>query len=456
MKHRQIIFANSYLLAALSLFLFMSCNSQIVLDSPQATDDFTLNNNCVSYNEIQEYISKSNVEVKSSDYMIEPILYQGDTVLYLVNYSDGWEILSADKRAPRHIAMAETGHFDVDDFLSIPLIAEIFDCFVDKVSYLRTHPEFTSDDSFVDSWQKPTDNLDGLDWEFAYSHSFGRDSIQNHLTVTRWGQGSTWNTKAPYKNSTLSTHCFTGCVPVAGAQLLYYLHSKIGVPVSAYGDSYTNKYIPTGSEYLVLQNGDVTFDSSTYSSSVWGTMPLTSAGSGSFSAVSTLMVQLGLYISAKYYTDKTSAYSSSLKNALQNHFGISSTSTSSIDFDIVSDEVYTNQMPVYLQISRHNENGQWIASHAVLADAFKIHLVTTNYVYRRLKPLPPNPSPFDDPYEYMTITETVEDGRYVGINWGWDSSYMGSTYWFSTDAISWTVGARTYDSVDYMIYGFDD
>ncbi|MBQ8530020.1 MAG: Spi family protease inhibitor [Parabacteroides sp.] len=50
-----------------------------------------------------------------SEETIEPIVSGTDTVMYLVNYSDGWCLFSGDKRTEAILAYSETGHLSLKD-----------------------------------------------------------------------------------------------------------------------------------------------------------------------------------------------------------------------------------------------------------------------------------------------------------------------------------------------------
>ena len=283
------------------------------------------------------------------------------------------------------------------------------------------------------------------------------DSVQNHLTRTSWGQTDPWNIRAPYGSSAMTYHCPTGCVPVAIAQMLYYLHQKEGVPYSAYGDCYTQQYVPDpvapGVEIpLILQSSDVTFYSP--SSTNWDNMAMSRTDTTkSFAAVSALMVQIGVLLPAMYFAHRTSAYASSIAPVFQQHFSINCTGQQTVDMDIIADQIYSAQMPVILCVSESS----YQTAHAVIVDAFKQHYQVFEKVYRA-----PRPFPLDDPfvqggpsldlYEYKTEYETVVSNRYVGMNWGFEDSYTNES-WFSADVISWPMGFL-YDTLDYMVYGF--
>lgn len=58
---------------------------------------------------------KGIIATKSQDDItIAPITKGNDTVMYIVNYSEGWEVLSADLRAPKVLIMCNKGHINED------------------------------------------------------------------------------------------------------------------------------------------------------------------------------------------------------------------------------------------------------------------------------------------------------------------------------------------------------
>ena len=409
------------------------------------------NPNTVSLDDVLSYIStyKGIVDTKSSEVSICPIIDERDTVLYLVNYQDGWELLSSDRRAPRVFAMSETGHIDMSYFSSNPALEDLYNNFVLNIKELRIKPDFerTGRDIGI-SWDDVLSSR-SPGWELVSTEVIEVSDVRPHLTQTRWGQSYPWNIRAPYTNSNLTQHCLTGCVPVAASQVLYYLHNKIGVPAAAYHESSTCAYIPTGSPYLVLQPSDVQFDATTFSSDTWDNMPLTANESGSFTGVSTLMLQMGLSLGALYYQNKTSAFTSYISNVFLSLFAITSIGSSDVDFDIIAAQVFDN-MPVILSISRNENNIRY--GHAVIVDACKEDYQIIRKTYRRQIPSSgPNPI-----YEYKIEESEELTTRYVGINWGWNGSYMydnSGVIWFATDAIAWNVG-KVYTQLEYMIYGF--
>ena len=71
--------------------------------------------------DISNYITKikpgntSTFSKASNNYSLTPYIYKGDTIMYIANYTSGWELYSADQRTPLIMASSETGSFDMND-----------------------------------------------------------------------------------------------------------------------------------------------------------------------------------------------------------------------------------------------------------------------------------------------------------------------------------------------------
>lgn len=65
----------------------------------------------VSLAELQERLLP--IEATRADVIkIEPLVFQEDTVLFLVNYKTGWELMSSDKRTSPVIARGKEENLD--------------------------------------------------------------------------------------------------------------------------------------------------------------------------------------------------------------------------------------------------------------------------------------------------------------------------------------------------------
>ena len=187
---------------------------------------------------------------------VEPIAYGKDTLLYVVNFSNnnGWIVLSGDKRTEAILASAQTGHFNKRNLGGSAVWLEEV---VQKIENIkRTNLQDTISGSYS-SWLNIDTLALKLDKRNSSTLPISRSFINydtpkyyedvlidtkieikqtkevGHLIQTHWGQEFPWNQHTPLWKDT-RFHCPTGCVAVAGAQMLYYFHQYKGIPKTAY------------------------------------------------------------------------------------------------------------------------------------------------------------------------------------------------------------------------------
>ena len=429
--------------------LFISCSRE---SSFQASPSGNISNN-VSLQDVYIYLQgvKGLTPTRSAETGIEPVCDRSDTLLFIVNYEKGWEILTADKRAPRVVAFSESGSFSYEDLASNPAVKAFYDGVMDQIRFLKKNPDYHPERIF-DDWNDLRQITEHESWILIGTETTEIEQLQNHLTVTRWGQGSPWNIRAPFTSPSHAEHCLTGCAPVAAAQMLYYLHYYYNVPEKAYGDCVNNKHILPGADSLILQYSDVSFPSSTYSSIIWDNMPLTQADSSFFCrSVSSLMVRLGIIFKSRYRSDRTSTYMTDIRVGFSDSLHINHLYSTGYSADLIFENIYT-EMPCILGITRYTTNPDGTLKphgHVILADACKrnIQRITRRYVWNSLVYGP----------QYKTeVTDTVIS-TFFGFNWGWGNTGMtsgGSTIWYNAQTVSWTAGARTYTEVHAVLSDF--
>lgn len=399
-------------------------------------------------------------KTRSVDVSIDPILNGTDTVMYLVNYPEGgWEVLSADTRAPIILAMSCDGNMTIEGLYSNQAEEDMFASLMDGLSVLRSNPDVqittatnTWNDFIYDVDVASVNELES--WVLISTDivdSYVQEK-QNHLTQTKWGQGTmyttspTWNISAPYTDSSKTYHCYTGCVPTAAAQILYYMNSKISTPYNSYTSCSVSTYIKPNNTSVEISPYEITLNGA--NPYVWDAMPLESASSVTptqYKYVSALMVYLGHLYHAKYKLSGTSASTSDTPEVFASNFDLSST-WSGYNMSVVYNQIITQKLPVLMSISYYIDETR--IGHAVIADGCmtKVNTVEKTYVWNSLTQGP----------QYKTET-SYEYESFVAINWGWDGSGMYSgtePIWYNTDVINWTVGSHTFTSVDGMVYGF--
>jgi hypothetical protein len=262
---------------------------------------------------------------------------------------------------------------------------------------------------------------------------------KDHLLSTKWGQGYPWNQRAPYTSSAKTDHCLTGCVPVAAAQVLYYLHYKIGKPVGTYGFSTCNAYIPDGASSIVLSSSDITFNHC--APLHWADFPLNAGGTGQHGKVSTLMMRIGYLYGAAYHRNATYSYTGLATTYFPSEFSVSCSTTSPITTSqlasISRTQIYNNELPILMSVSDNAGNG-----HSIVIDGYDYLEVRITYS--------------DSEYPNIIYT-TTETSRFLAINWGWDgvgdSDASGNTIWYNLET-SWIVSSYNFTSHNYIVSGF--
>ena len=207
---------------------------------------------------------------------------------YIFNISDkGYVIASGDDDFEAVLAYSDEGTFNPND---IPLAMQ--------------------------------DLLDNYDREMAWARENGRgmgaaaaaentyEDIEPLLT-TRWGQDYPFNIMTPIRGQ--ATHCTTGCVATAMAQVMnYHEWPKTGVG----SHSYTTKIAGSSTETTIESN----FSEHTYD---WANMIDYYEGSGSTdrqnNAVAQLMFDCGVGVEMEYGS-LSYAYSTKIPYALRTYF----------------------------------------------------------------------------------------------------------------------------------------
>lgn len=443
------------------VFLFLYIVTTLTVSCQEFQDNATYFSNrehdsySVSEADILTYLQaeKNLSNTKTDNVSISPVIYNQDTLLYVINFEDGWEIITADKRAPRTVSFCEKGHITWEEIMSNSEEKAFYERLINELSDLKGTHDYNNENIESD-WQNLSILSEHESWVLISTTILDETiQTQDHLLETRWGQGPKWNCRAPKISPYDTTRCLTGCVPVAAAQMLYYLHDKIGLPEKAYGDCVNNKYIATGDSTIVLHNGDVTFPGVTYFSYIWDLMPLKASDSSSyFCSVSTLMVQLGILLSAEYSVDNTSADTMDIYDVFRNSLNINCDRTNTFYPTNVVFSIIDDKMPCILKIAYYTgDNNEQRHGHAVIADAGRSisRRVRRTYVWNSMS------GP-----RYKTV-ESNELLLYIGINWGWEDtgiydSGTTNTKWYNTAIISWQANSsnNTYTHEEGVIYGF--
>ena len=391
-----------------------------------------------------------------------------DTLLFVdIKQSGGWTIYSSDTRVPAIVAHSDSGSFD--KLMEVDGARLWIQSIADEMAIIKhlpdeklnfTDKEIACNKAFWESISSPDkyvkENLlpgtrakdNGISpvkghYEFSYSISYSEvyDSIPR-MTTTDWNQSYPYNIYCPLKSNGNYDHAPAGCVAIAGAQMLYFLHDCYGVPSTAPSEAYCNGNIDS-----------YTWDQTNYTTDIWNNMN----NSGIYAAP--LIANVGKRLGMNYGNDSSNAYTDDLVNNVFAPYGISCTYTA-YNTGLLKNSLI-NGMPVLLSAySAHTTNtGTENVGHAFIADRYKRTRIVTKMYYEWVwDSNPSNNIPIPLVPEKIEYTYSSPDITMIGINWGWGSYYNVPSEWFSLtgDWISSRCNMSSYNwNIDrHMIYGF--
>lgn len=263
---------NIYLFLVLMATL-VACNEHDNLEK-EATIEYTKKN--TTFDNVTDYVHfAKNGGIKSRSTTmnsITPYLNEnGDTIAYIANYDEGWEVLSNDRRVPMVLASSEKGSFNLDEIKKDENLNSYWNSIEEGLTTLKETP-ITENDTLGSGWiayyienediaeedivrtsatyAELTPGENGY-WEVIDSYTELISSEQSARGITT-GWDKSMNEFIPLKtnNNGERVHCAPGCVAIAGSQYLFYLHNKYNNPrymvdTGVYNES-TNEYIFSG------------------------------------------------------------------------------------------------------------------------------------------------------------------------------------------------------------------
>ena len=425
--------------------------------------------NTVSMSDVMALLG-GNVPLSKTDvgdkYDITPYLGENsDTLMFIVNTKnrEGWKIYSSDKRTPAVLAEGEHGYFSIED--GSPAVAVWMDCMAKDIARVRRAKDeeltFSAEEIAAnkDFWEAP-EPLRGHDdtipwmppghWEEVgvYTSTEEYDTV-GHLTA-HWDQDAPYNACCPFLIYNFGQRAAAGCVAIAGAQLLLYLHGFIGSPEYMYGGGDCNSFIT-----------DPQWSWWDYSNTVWSTMHTNYIGySPSMLPEAVLIARAGYMLDMNYseFFNRIFSYAwpPSLKNKLFEPLGISC-SSGDYDESIVRSSLLS-QMPVIVSASNLLVPTDFDI-HCFVIDGYRRTRTKTTHHFRYYYDEPVPGPPFPCPPEYCTYSYGPPVLSSIKINWGWSTQWQTPPVndgWYSLTG-GWTVinnGTYDYNHNRFMIYGF--
>ena len=437
-----------------------SFNEQKELQNLVETND----NQNVTLTDIQAYMEKGSAIASRNggDGEIEIVTYQNDTVMYLLKYCNGWEMMPGDKRFPLRVAYNDEGTLDYANMHEAQ--RAWFDNMAEEIHVMKKYGKGIENEyckvwsTFSKNSKKknsPRTRSGNGEWMYHNTREVVNVEEKNHLISTHWGQWSSrmlrglpdYNMYCPL-NSTGTNKSPAGCAAVAGAQVLYYFHKLWGVPnkMVTSASYINNEYIFNGwdsSKWTEIARGDLDVDNG-------------------MEAIALLIGDVGFRSDMNYQDSISETSLSKLTNAL-NDYGIGSSGMNSWDVEIIRNNIKSNK-PIIVGITGTVSNGKE-TGHILIIDGYK-H-VTTTYTDVYIYISDPN-SYHGDMYDHdesgnpvpeegPTMEETYATIQtYYQVNWGYEDE--DNAYYLSYNPLYYDYGGNmgtvVYNRNKAMLYNF--
>ena len=464
-------------------FAFSGCQSDIIPYQPDEIDEEIAGSSSdpkgesdfsyfVSEEDLQDYLRYKSLALEKEIEVNEIIPFkdaEDNTLLYIINYDEGWDLIAADKRATIPLGTSPEGSLSLDD-KDCPVVTWV-GCLAEDVSVMRKTDETVSNTSEVveyniNFWKAVTADkslfADILNEYFpveqtrdpsfpfvpypnghyelseVYYSEVVADSVC-HMIPVYWHQRN--NDYVPWRSDTTYYKAPAGCVAVAGAQMLYYLHYAIGVPVAAPTSAYCWGFVG---------DSNYNWNQYDYSPSAWSQMTYYCGP-----VAKMLIAAVAKKVNMQFGNQGSSADPSDLSDDCFVDFGVSSTYATYNDDTIKA--ALLNGMPTIVS-ANGSFNGLFsYDGHCFIIDGYLRHRIETTYVYYWVwDDNDPNAShPKIPAYEYVEYDAPYIE--YYYMNWGWGTDYRDARFAVTGD---WLIedDPDEYNFIynRHMVHGFSE
>lgn len=452
----------------LAVLILSGCSNDLSIPVTDETDATDIKKEEVRLNKMEKaigrYITSTRAKTRGEDFNLVPYVVDDDTLMYIANYGEGWEVFSNNARFPMVIMRSQTGTFDIE---SIKTVTPFYDVFESTVNDLIALEHTSESLPISDSWIPFYDGINNLNERGAISRSGGSDledpgegytwkpytgeTIEMTTAYTplggrlrtHWGQGRPYNQFTKYCVARPdSVHmCPVGCTPVAIGQYLFWAHNNLGVPQTTV-DSQT--YDPDKNVFSFSGNSTEPWDNMESDDN-----PISLWNNSLMAPTAIFLGSLGVEMGTSYGCKASGTYNSKIKPTLAKYLNtdISSQngSTSAIR------DILARHYPVCCSSS--NDKG---TRHTYLIDYCKSKYTHYTTYYVKMQSIGDDiieeePDELGPTVTYEELSEFYDDIRvetysiqdyYVKMNWGWNGLYDDIEY--NLKVFSWSTGNTTY------------
>lgn len=211
-------------------------------DSLQDDGDYNVDSRLLA-----KYLRLSGKSMRQ--HSVIPLVEDGDTLAYCIQYEDGWDIISGDKRCAPVMITSDSGICNIHDYDIQGLLDYIKDIKHSNTGEVISTWGFLSNEKGSDS-TTPITRAGGSPESFTVGMWRAIDTVLvdevtqiPHIIQAFWSQSSPWNMFTPYINGQKSS---VGCSVVAAGQIIHHFrkNNAMGVvfPVEAEADNGSSNY----------------------------------------------------------------------------------------------------------------------------------------------------------------------------------------------------------------------
>jgi len=428
----------------------------------------------VSIEDISNYVSFKSLEglSRNENRVVEnviPVKWKDATCLYILQYEKGFEVISADKRSPLPLMKDDNGVLESPteaDPMGYHILTLAEDVWLSLYhNDLLGKPDQETIENMESSlffWKLISGDFDAIrnhslqtksqldtiildpdhgHWQFVgVTTTVEAYDTVNHMTTTWWHQQNPFNNYCPFSLNSLPYRCPAGCAAIAGAQLLYYLHYKIGVPTQSPSTGSCSGFVETG---YTQSFGD-------YSSGTWDQMrSLTDP----YHYAAMLVGDIGKKVHMYYSSEGSGTTLEALRDSALYSYGIQCSTYNYYNGNILRTYLSAG-VPLLcsgFDWSIDELGDTTVTGHAFLVDGYIRSRQKMTLIYEWV---------FDDPGQspgYQIIKTTVQyNAPYITMyqmNWGQGYGYSYNDTWCGMNGV-WQMGNYTFNHNRSMLCNF--
>ena len=430
----------------------------------------------VTAQDLENFVKFRRDASKRPDLSVKEVVPYGfddsQTLFYILNYDEGWEVVSADKRTQPTLAHGDEGSFTMDtdneamkfwmNRTADGVLTQRQMSEEEATTRSETADEPEEVNEYVQFWDAIgiTDHSTRVEiitpiWgplnppdttliikeqkKYYLPHLLDTtysETIYGPYIETTWGQKYPWNLCCPH--ITMGNPAIVGCVAVAAGQMLYHLVNRYNLEVTSYQNITCSGVYPNH----VLRKHQP-------STSLWQDMARyigdSSENGKKYIYSAALLSEVGEKIGIVYGDSLSTGFTSNIKTHLLDPLNITSTYINYGE-TVVIGELTGPQMPVIVDGTQADAS----VGHAWIIDGYKIFTrITRNYYVWSTEELS-NAQLFsytiDDASGFEESSQSFYDFH---MNWGWSGSDNG---WYGLNTNSWAAsGEQPYvDDLDMI------